>query len=108
MALYEESVAAATAVLGYDMFQNATYKTSARNRVVRSLAVTGSAVVGDAKISLRIGQLEVVAKYNGALLFADREDLLPVGAAIPAGTPVSCIVVDAPATSKLNILIDIV
>jgi hypothetical protein len=108
MSVYEESVAAATAVLGYDIFQNATYKTSANDRVIRGFSVTGSAAVGDSKVSLRVGQLEVAAKYNGKLLFANKDDLIPVGARIPKGMPVSCIVTDAAATHPLNIMIDIV
>jgi len=108
MAVYEESVAAATAVLGYDIFSNATYKTSSSDRVIRGFAVTGSNAVGDAKVSLRVGQLEVASKYNGALLFANKDDLIPVGARIPKGMPVSCIVTDSASSSALNILIDIV
>ena len=108
MAIYEESVAAATAVLGYDMLQNATYKTSAAKRVLRAVSVTGSAAVGDCKVSFRIGQLEVVAKYNGALLFGNKDDMFPVGAVIPAGMPVSAIVVDAAASNALNIVLDII
>ena len=104
---YEVSVAAATAVLNYDMFQNASWKTANFARLVRALAVCGSAAAGDSRISLRVGQVEVADKYNTTTGFPTRDHLVGVGAAIPAGAPISAIVTDAPATNPLNILIDI-
>jgi hypothetical protein len=104
---FEVSIAAATAVLGFDMFQNATWKTSAINRIIRAFGLAGSAVVGDCSVSLRVGQTEVVSKFNSALLFPKREEMISVNARVPAGMPIGCIITDAPATSVLNALIDI-
>jgi len=108
MAVYEVSVAAATAVLNYDMFQNTSWKTSNRPRVIRSIAVNGSAAAGDARVSLRVGQVEVADKYNSATGFPNRDDQVAVGATVPAGAPISCIVTDAPGSNPLNVLIDLI
>jgi hypothetical protein len=107
MSTYETSVPAATAVLNYDMFSNASWKTANFPRLIRALAVCGSAAAGDARISLRVGQVEVADKYNTATGFPTRDHLVGVGSAIPAGAPISCIVTDAAASNPLNVLIDI-
>ena len=108
MAVYEVSVAAATAVLNYDMFSYASWKTSNRPRVIRQIAVCGSAAAGDSRISLKVGQVEVADKYNTTTGFPTRDHLVGGGASVPAGAPISAVVTDAAASNPLNILIDLV
>ena len=108
MAVYEVRGAAATAVLNYDMFTNATWKTSNRQRVIRSLAMCGSAAAGDSRVSLTVAQVQVGDKYNTTTGFPTRDHQVAVGAKVPAGAPISCIVTDAAASNPLNVLIDIV
>ena len=107
MPAYEVSVAAATAALNYDMFQNQTWKTAPVPRVIRAIAVCGSAAAGDAAVSLRVAQTEVAAKYNTTTGFPTRDHLVGVGSVVPPGAPISCIVTNAAATNPLNVLIDI-
>lgn len=110
MAVNTESVAAATAVVGYDLLTNAPQvRQSGANRVINSVALTGSAAAGDTKVSLRVSNVEIASVFNTSTGFptqdASKIDL--GGAFIPAGAPLSAIVTDAPATNPINIQTDI-
>lgn len=107
-AVYEVSVAAATAVLGYNMFQNQPFQTSGRPRRIVGLAVTGSAAGGDAAVDLKIGSITVASKYNTTTGFPTKDHVVPINAFIPPGELISCVVTDAPLTNPLNVLIEIV
>lgn len=99
------SVAAATAVLGYDLFANQTWRVSGRDRRLRGMAVTGSAAAGDSAVDLFIDQYHVGRFYNTATGFPDMSrDLQPLrGNLVPRGSTVAAIVADAPATNPLNV-----
>lgn len=105
MAVYEVTIAAATAVLGFDMFRDEPWTVSDEDRVITGLGVTGSAAAGDAAVDLLVGQVRVVRKYNQTTGFPNLDNVQPLDAGVPAGAKVSCPVVDAPATSPLNIVI---
>jgi len=109
MALTTIGTAAATAVLGYNLLQNRPdVQTAGRNRVLRGLALTGSAVIGDAAVDVKVGDRVIATIFNSALLTpqADR-DLMTMAVNVPAGAPLSVIVVDAPATSILYVMLDV-
>lgn len=109
MALTTIGVAAATAVLGYNVLQNRPDVQSAgRNRTLRGFALTGSAVIGDCSVDIKVGDRVVGTFYNSALLTPQRDrDIMPMSIHVPAGTPVSVIVVDAPATSIMYSMLDL-
>jgi len=109
MALTMVSVPAATAVLGYDLLTNRPDVTSAgRARVIRGLAVVGSAAAGDARVQVKVGAAVVATLYNTATGFPTADAaLFPTSYAVPAGSSISIIVDDAPATNPLNVLIDV-
>lgn len=98
------SIAAATAVVGYDLFKDQTWNVSGRNRVIRGLACAGSAAAGDTEVDLYVGNVRVTNFFNSATGFPTRDHYKPLGAvAVPAGTKISAIVRDAPATNPINI-----
>jgi len=109
MALTQVSVAAATAVLGYNLLANRPdVASSGRARVIRGIAVTGSAVVGDSRVQVKVGNNVVATLYNTALGFATQDaSTFKTQYAVPPSSPISIIVDDAPATNPLNILIDV-
>lgn len=106
-ATYEVSIAAATAVLGYDLAQNQPWKTAGRPRRLRGMALTGSAAAGDAAVRVLVGMAEVARKYNTTTGFPTRDHLVPVDALVPGGVPITVEVIDAPLTNPLNLLLDI-
>jgi len=109
MALTTIGTPAATAVLGYNLLQNRPDVQSAgRNRTLRGLALTGSAVIGDCSVDVKVGDRVIATVFNSALLTPQSDrDMMPLSVYVPSGTPVSVIVTDAPATSILYVMLDL-
>lgn len=106
MSSVEVSVAAATAVLGYNLLQNSPHRQSTRPRRLRAIALAGSAAAGDSEVQILINTTEVARKFNSATGFPTRDHLVAVNVRVPAGSEVAAIVVDAPATNPLNLLLE--
>jgi len=107
--IYQPSVVAATAVVGYDLFQNTFWKTSGRRRVIRGLACKGSAAAGDTQVDILVGETTYSQLFNTSTGFPNMDDVFPAGnIPVPPGSPISAIVRDAPATNPINMLIDLV
>lgn len=108
MAVYEVSVPAATAVVGYDLLSTLPYaRVSGGGRVLRSAGVAGSAAAQDARVGVLVGGVKIGQLYNGATggVSGDR-DMTDFGDAwIPPGESLSVLVEDAPATNPLNLRI---
>lgn len=109
MALTTVSVPAATAVLGYDLLTNrADVASAGRRRIIRGLSLTGSAVAGDARVDVKVGANIVGTLYNSALGFPTQDaSFFKTAYNVPAGSAISVIVTDAPATNAINLLIDV-
>jgi hypothetical protein len=108
MAFETVSTAAATAVVGYDLLQNSPFRqNSSVARTIHGVGYTGSAVVGDTKVQVRVGATTVANIYNSKLLTPDREDIFSLGVIVPAGTVVSAVIEDAPATNATFFAMDI-
>lgn len=101
------SVAAATAVVGYDLFQNQTWRVSARPRRLRGLACAGSAAALDTQVDLYVDQYYVGTFFNSATGAPNMDrDIVPLkGNYVPPGATVACIVKDAPATNPINVVL---
>jgi len=109
MALTIISVAAATAVVGYDLLTNRPdIANSSQRRVLRALALTGSGAAGDTVTDIKVGNRTVATLYNTATGFPTNDaSKFPTSYLVPPGSPVSVIVTDAPVTNALNLLIDV-
>jgi len=109
MALSIIPVAAATAVVGYDLLTNRPdIANSATARILRALALTGSAAAGDCAADIKVGNRTVATLYNTATGFPTNDaSKFPTSYNVPAGSPVSVIITDAPATNSINLLIDV-
>jgi hypothetical protein len=109
MALSMVSVAAATAVLNYDLLSGRPdIAVSGANRVIRALGLTGSAAAGDTSVDVKVGNVTVSTLFNTATGFPTADAAkFPTQYFVPAGTPISVIVTDAPVTNAINLLIDV-
>lgn len=109
MALNVLSVAAATAVVGYDLLTNRPDIASGGvQRVIRALGLTGSAAAGDTAVDIKVGNRTVATLYNNATGFPTADaGQFKTAYGVPAGSPVSAIVTDAPATNPINLLVDV-
>jgi len=103
------SVAAAVAVVGYDLLTNRPdVQSSAGARVLRAVALTGSAAAGDTVVDFKVGNRTVATLYNTATGFPTNDaSKFPTAYSVPAGSPLSVIVTDAPATNPINLLVDV-
>jgi len=109
LANYTVGVAAGTAILGYDLVgdQGVPWGRTGRNRVIATMALCGSAVIGDTEVDVYIGEVRIGNLFNTALLLPNKDEHVPVNAGVPANDPIRVIVRDAPATSIIYFQVSI-
>ena len=110
MATFETSVAAATAVVGYDLLTDLPYvRQTGGNRVLRRAGLAGSAAAGDSRVGIQVGGVPVGRLFNVNTGFVNSDrDMRSMGDAfIPAGEALSALVEDAPTTNPLNLLVEV-
>tara|TARA_Y100000310_G_C20673931_1_gene811784 strand:- start:2624 stop:2953 length:330 start_codon:yes stop_codon:yes gene_type:complete len=107
MGMVQTSVAAATAVVGYDLLVNTTYKSSNLPRRIIAVALAGSAAALDTEAQVMVGNTEVARIFNSATGAPNRDSMFRVGAAVPANQEIMVRIVDAPATNPINLALDI-
>lgn len=97
------SVAAATAIVGYDCFTNEKWNVSGRNRLLRGVAMAGSTAAGDCEADLFVGSMLITHLFNSATGFPLREHLKALGQiVVPAGSKISCIITNAAVGNPIN------
>lgn len=101
------SVAAAVAVVGYDLAAATTWRVSNLPRNIVAVGLAGSAAALDSKVDIFVGNVKVGDMYNSGTGAPNRDSMFRVGFFVPAGAPVSVIVTDAPATNPLNLAVDL-
>jgi len=106
MSAVEISIAAAVAVLNYNMLQNSPHRQDSRPRRLKAAALAGSAAAGDSAVAISINQLEVARIFCTTTGFPTRDHLKEIEVPVPANSEVSVVVVDAPATNPLNLLLE--
>lgn len=100
------TVLAATAVAGYDIFRDQTWRVSSKPRKLMGVAVAGSAVAGDCSFDLYIDQYHVGRFHNLALAWPTRDHIVACrGNSIPPGATVSAIMSVAPTTNPINVVV---
>jgi hypothetical protein len=98
------SVAAATAVVGYDLSSNTIWQQQSQDRFLTGIALTGSAAAGDTKVDLFVDQAKVGEFYNSKTGFPNRDDVIELqGNYVPAGAQIHIFVTDAPGTNPINV-----
>lgn len=99
------TIAAATATLDYDLLKDKRTRMGPTNRILKSVALKGSAAAGDAAADVYIDTSFIGRFFNNATGFPNNDDLISVGSlGWPAAAVLSAVVVDAPATNPLNLM----
>lgn len=101
------SVAAATAILGYDVLTNKVWRKSPITRRIVAVGLTGSAVINDSEVELYVNN-ELVAVFTPTtigVVVPKRDDILPVNIMVPGGAELTFKVSDAPATNPFELLV---
>lgn len=107
MPIASVSIAAAVAVINYDLLQGSVHRQSGRRRRLVGAGVAGSAVVNDALVNLYVGSQLVAQLYNSSLGAVTKDvDMFPLNELVPAGTEVRALVADAPVTNPINLVAD--
>jgi len=107
MAVLEQSIAASTAVLQYNLLQNDPLRQTGYARRIIKVGLAGSAAALDTRVSIMVGATKVATLFNvatGAVL--SNAHFRAVDAFIPGDGEVSAIVEDAPATNPVNIVLE--
>ena len=101
------SVAAATAVVNYDLAQNTLWGQSGARRWLNSVGVTGSAAALDTLVRVYAGARWLGDVYNSATGSVQRNSsMFRIGSWVQANEEVHVLVVDAPATNPINGVLD--
>lgn len=104
---FTADVAAATALVGADLFTGEVWARAPQDRVLNGIAYTGSAVIGDTEIEVYIDEVRVGSFFNSALLTPQIDrDIQPLESlGVPAGAQLRANVIDAAATSIVYCLV---
>lgn len=97
------SVAAATAVVGYDLLKDERQQVVSYDREIWGLMLTGSAAAGDCTVDLYIEDVYVGTYANTSTGEGQiNTDLQPISDLyVPAGSKIHAIVSDAPSTNPI-------
>jgi hypothetical protein len=104
--LISSSIAAATAVTGYDLLRDKPNSTISAGQRITRCGLRGSAASGDSLIRVMAGNSMVAELYNSNTGFPTETDMMPIEYVHRGpSTRIYAIVADAPATNPLNIVL---
>ncbi len=98
----EVAVAAATAILGYDLLTGVVGKRESSPRRLIGVGICGSTAAGDAAVDVNVNSIPVATMYNLATGWRTKDRISPVNISVPGDSELALLVVDAPATNPLN------
>lgn len=115
MVVAMETVAQATAVIGYNIADGKWWQESARARIMTKIGLVGSANGGDCKVEIFFGDQKVAEWANtlggaaGATVGLTRDHFqdLAVGFVLGAGIPINVKIIDAADTNPIQFGIEL-
>lgn len=106
MRILVSSVAAATAVLGYNLLRDEVNRTVGYDRIIVAYGLTGSAVVGDTVVQVKVGGAVKATIINTVLGVAvTRDHMLADRIFVPRNVEVEAVVTDAAATNPVSFVL---
>ena len=104
--ILQTSIAAATAVVGYDLVAGNSLRQSDRARTLVAVGLAGSAAALDSEVDIFVGQVKVGSVFNSGTGAPNRDSMFRVGAFVPPNQEVHAYVTDAAASNPLNVSMD--
>ena len=107
--IFQTREAAATALVGTDLFRNEALSQSARRRVVRGIALVGGNAIAEASVRLKAGRVDLGTFFTTTaaavmpIMPDDLQAMTPIRVA--PGDRLSAIVVTAPTVSPIVVQI---
>ncbi len=109
MPLITQQASAAVAVIQYDLLVNSIHRLSSMDREITGAGLTGSAAKGDTQVDLYVSEVNIASLKNsdtGAGGLTGLQ-LYPIDADVPAGAELRAVVVEAPASNPITLIIEI-
>ncbi|MBA7662952.1 hypothetical protein ES703_70985 [subsurface metagenome] len=101
------SVPAATALIGYDLFRDQTWRVSSKTRKLRGLGMCGSTAPGDFSADLFVDQYHVGRFYNLAVGWPTNDHVIPLkGNLVPPGATIALICSQDATANPVNIILE--
>lgn len=108
MPIYLASVAASTAIVGYDVFTGLVWSRAPQDRTLEAIGVKGSAAGADTELEIYVDEVRVGNFFNITTGVPNNDDLLELESLfVPGGAQLRCLVKDAPATNPINVLVSL-
>jgi hypothetical protein len=106
---YLATVAAATAVVGYDLFNGLVFSRAPNDRIITGFGLKGSTAALDTLVDLYVDETRIAGGLaNTGTGVPNNDDILEMeDLFVPGGAQIRCIVVDAPTTNPINALISL-
>ncbi len=101
------SVPAATAIIGYDLFRDQTWRVSSKARRLKAVWVAGSTAAGDCSFDLFIDQYHVGRFHNLAVGWPTKDHAIPLkGNYVPPGATIAAITSIQPTANPINVVLE--
>ena len=102
------SVAAATAVVGYDLFKDTIWQQAPYPRILSGVGCAGSTAALDAKVSIYVGTVKVGEFFNSALgAVLVNQHMFAMNENIAAGDLIHAYVDTQPTTNAINMVVEL-
>lgn len=100
-----ESVAAATAVLGYDLMSNSILQSVGYPRVITGIGFTGSNAAGDCMADVIVDGRVYTQLVNIDTGYPNNDEIIPMNIPVPSGSKIIVRITDAASTNPINLIV---
>lgn len=100
-----QSIAAATAVLGYDLMDGSILQSVGYPRVITGIGFCGSNAAGDCAADVIVDGRVYTQLINIDTGFPNNDEIIPQNIPVPAGSKIIVRITDAASTNPINLLI---
>lgn len=105
MGMIVQSIAAATAVLGYDLMEGSVLQSVGYPRVITGIGFCGSNAAGDCMADVIIDGRIYTQLVNVDTGYPNNDEIIPQNIPVPAGSKLIVRITDAASTNAINLIV---